>query len=60
MEELDAMTWRSQEIQILYDEYLQDTEGRGISYGEIAYINGLDEGELEELLKEIEKEIDNE
>lgn len=56
MEELDAMTWRSQEIQILYDEYLQDTEGRGISYGEIAYLNSLDEDELEDLRKEIEQE----
>ena len=56
MEEMDAMTWRSQEIQILYDEYLQDTEGRGISYGEIAYLNSLDEDELEDLRKEIEQE----
>lgn len=56
MEEMDAMTWRSSEVQILYDEYLQKTEGRGISWGEIAYLNSLDEDELEDLRKEIEQE----
>ena len=40
-----------------YDYYLQKTEGRGISYGEIAYIQGLNSKELEELYKELEDNI---
>lgn len=44
------------EVQRAYDEYLYKTEGRGASYGEIAYIDGLDEQELDDLYKEIEKE----
>ena len=43
------------ETESLYDDYLYRTEKRGISYGEIAYINGLDKKELKELCKEIEE-----
>lgn len=38
----------------IYDEYLQLTENRGISYGEIAYIQGLKKKELLALNDEIE------
>lgn len=38
----------------IYDEYLQLTENRGISYGEIAYIQGLKKKELIALNDEIE------
>lgn len=35
-----------------YDEYLMASEGRGISYGEIAHINGLGKEELNALYEE--------
>lgn len=40
----------------LYDEYLMKTENRGISWGELAYIDGLT---MEEL-KELENGLNNE
>lgn len=47
-----------------YDEYLMASEGRGISYGEIAYINGLGKEELNALYEEaneyLKKEEDKE
>ena len=43
-------------IQSKYDEYLMKTENRGISYGEIAYIQNLDEKELKELEEELEED----
>ena len=45
-----------QEVQRLYDEYLMKTEKRGISYGEIAYIEGLNKKELNKLYEELLKE----
>lgn len=45
-------------IQSLYDEWLQKTEKRGISYGEIAHIQGLNDGELDEIEKELLKELE--
>lgn len=43
----------------LYDEYLQKTEKRGASYGELAYIESLTSAELDELdtalIEELEK-----
>ena len=44
------------EVQRAYDEYLYNTEGRGISYGEIAYIEGLNEQELNDLYNEINEQ----
>lgn len=48
-----------QEVARAYDEYIMAKEGRGISYGEIAYIDGLKKKELDalyfEALEEIEK-----
>ena len=46
----------NQEVQRLYDEYLMKTEKRGISYGEIAYIEGLSKKELNKLYEELLKE----
>ena len=37
-----------------YDEYLMQTEGRGISYGEINYIQNLNKKEMQELLNELQ------
>ncbi len=36
-----------------YDELLNEEQGRGISYGEIAYIDSLDKEELNKLYEEI-------
>lgn len=43
-----------------YDEYLQATEQRGASYGELAYIENLSDKEARKLLEECEEELDNE
>lgn len=45
-----------QEVRRLYDEYLYKIEHRGISYGEIAHIEGLNKKELNELYKELTEE----
>ena len=42
------------EVQRLYDEYLYKTEKRGISYGEIAYIESLADCALQEFYDESE------
>ena len=42
----------------IYDEWLYNTEKRGASYGEIAYIQNLNKKELKELEKEILKELE--
>lgn len=47
-------------IESIYDEYLQKTENRNISYGEMAYIQDLDEQGLKDLEEEILEVIDNE
>ena len=39
-------------VQNAYDEVLMATEGRGISYGECAYIEGLSEHDARALLEE--------
>ena len=48
------------EVERLYNEYLEKTENRNTSYGELLYIQELDEKELndmyEELLNELEEE----
>ena len=43
------------ETQSRYDNYLYETEGRGISYGEVAYIQGLNEKELNEFNEELDE-----
>ena len=44
-------------IQSEYDSLLELTEGRGISYGEIAYIDSLSLEKLQDLEMEIENEL---
>ena len=45
------------EVQSKYDEYLQKTENRGISYGELAYLQDLSISQLAEFEKEVDKEL---
>lgn len=45
---------RLQSIQSRYDDYLQKTEGRGASYGEIAYVDGLRGKDLDDFEKELD------
>lgn len=46
------------EVGRAYDEYIMAKEGRGISYGEIAYIEGLKKRELDALYSEACDEIE--
>ncbi len=46
------------ETESRYDDYLYETEHRGISYGEIAHIQGLNREELEDFCEELENEIE--
>lgn len=41
------------EVERLYTEHLERTEKRGISWGELAYIQGLDKKELDSLYQEL-------
>lgn len=59
-EELEERQEKIFYINSIYDEYLQKTEKRGLSYGELAYIEGLNDKELEELENEILKELEKE
>lgn len=45
------------EVQSKYDEYLQKTENRGMSYGELSYLQGLSKKELEEFERGLDKEL---
>lgn len=47
------------EIIELYDNWIQKEEKRGVSYGEIAYIESLKKRELEEIEKELNKALSN-
>ena len=40
-----------------YDEYLQATEKRGVSYGELAYIENLSDKETRNMLEECYQEL---
>lgn len=55
MSELDEL---KMETQSRYDDYLMATEKRGISYGEIAHIQGLEREELEDFCDELEMEME--
>lgn len=46
------------EVQRLYDEYLINTEKRGISYGELVYIQDLNEEDLNNMYNELLKELE--
>lgn len=41
------------EVERLYNEYLERTENRNISYGEIAYIQDLSIEELQSMYEEL-------
>ena len=68
-EELDTILCRGENEEIIeneeylfyvqskYDEYLQKTENRGMSYGELAYLQNLSKTQLEEFEKELDKEV---
>lgn len=45
---------RLQSIQSRYDDYLQKTEGRGASYGEIAHVDSLRGKDLDDFEKELD------
>lgn len=47
------------EVENLYDEYLMNSEKRGISYGEIAYFEQMSEKELNFVREELEFIQDN-
>lgn len=55
MSELDEL---KMEAQSRYDDYLMATENRGISYGEMVYIQGLSRKELDDFCEELENEIE--
>lgn len=40
-----------------YDELLQKTEKRGVSYGELAYIEGLSDKQAHDMLEECYQEL---
>ncbi len=46
------------EVIRLYDEYLDKTEKRGISYGELFHIENLEEKELNDLYNELLEETE--
>lgn len=46
-------------IQQDYDAWLMDTEGRGSSWGEIAYIESLNKKELAKMRKELDEWLDS-
>ena len=55
MKKMDSLTSHTIE---LYDSYLMQSEGRGVSYGEIAYIEGLNNIEKKELADECIEALD--
>lgn len=57
MSELSELDELKMETQAYYDDYLMATEHRGISYGEIAYIQGLDRDGLDDLCAAIDEEM---
>lgn len=44
-------------LQSRYDEYIQATEKRGASWGEVAYIEGLSEKELDDMCAELDDKL---
>lgn len=48
------------EIERLYNEYLEKTENRNTSYGELIYIDNLNEKELNEMYNELLEELESE
>ena len=63
--ELDTILCRGEElneylleVQSKYDEYLMKIENRGMSYGELAYLQNLSKKELEEFERGLYKELE--
>ena len=46
------------EVESLYNDWLENTEKRNISYGEIAYIENLTDKELNEMYEELLEELE--
>ncbi len=46
------------EVETRYNEYLEKTENRNTSYGEFAYIESLNEEELNEIYEELLNELE--
>jgi DNA polymerase I-like protein with 3'-5' exonuclease and polymerase domains len=46
------------EIESKYDEYLMKTENRGMSYGELAYLQNLSKEELEEFERALYEKLE--
>lgn len=55
-EEDEALEEYRLHVMSRYDEYLQATEKRGASWGEIAYVGSLSEEELQSMEKELDEE----
>lgn len=55
------MNFKEYQLEIidLYNNWIQKEEKRGISYGEIAYIQSLKKRELKEIEKELNKALSN-
>lgn len=47
-------------VQSIYDELMQKKENRGISYGELVYLQDLNEKKLNEIENEILEELGEE
>lgn len=46
------------EVERLYDEWLEKTEKRNTSYGELLYIEGLNEKDLNDMFEELLEELE--
>lgn len=57
MEELTQLDEYKLEVESRYNDYLSQVEHRDISMGEIAYIEGLTEDELDEFSEDLEEAI---
>lgn len=57
MEELTQLDEYKLEVESRYNDYLSQVEHRDISIGEVAYIEGLTEDELDEFSEDLEEAI---
>lgn len=57
MEDMTQLDEYKMEVQSRYDDYLSQVEHRNISMGEMAYIQGLTEDELDEFSEDLEEAI---
>ena len=46
------------EVETRYNEYLEKTENRNTSYGELVYIESLNEEQLNEIYEELLNELE--